>query len=139
MNLIPREPFDNLFENFFPSLHFGEAGDSGFFSPSVDIEEQDNRYLITADMPGVKKEDIALELEDGVLTLRAERNEDSREEHKGRIIRRERRHGSFARSFSVGHSVTEADISAQFANGVLTLTIPRRDEAVASRKRIEIK
>ena len=141
MKLIPRDSlstFDNLFDNFFPSLKYADVDDSGFFAPSVDIEEQDDHFLVTADLPGCKKEDISVTLENGVLTLEAKREEEKEEKKKGKVIRRERRSGSFMRSFTVGNDITEADIAANFKNGVLTLTLPKPKESTPSSRRIEV-
>lgn len=138
MALVPRDSlstFDSLFDNFF-SAHQGDS--SEFFAPSVDIEEQDDHFLVTADLPGVKKEDISITLENGVLTLEAKREEQSEEKKKGKVIRRERRSGSYMRSFSVGNNISEADIKAAFKDGVLKLELPKPKEAAPSSRRIEV-
>ncbi len=138
MQLLPRDTFNHLLGELFSGLDSDDSRLNGFFSPSVDIEEADGAYVLTADLPGVKKEDISVELDHGVLTLRAERSEESEEKKKGRLIRRERHSGSFARSFSVGQDVSVKDIKASFSNGSLTLTIPKVQSATQSRHRIEI-
>ena len=91
MNLIPRDSMTDLsrlFDDFFPSSRLLSQSDKAFFAPHVDISEQDDSYVIKADLPGVSKEDIHVTLEDGVLSLEAERNEESSEEDKGKVIRR---------------------------------------------------
>lgn len=138
MQIIPRDSLSNLFEHLFSSVKLEEADAAGFFSPSVDIEELDDGYVLTADFPGVKKEDISVELENGLLTLRAARSDETEEKKKGRVIRRERRSGSYARSFSVGTDVTEKDIEATFKNGTLTLKLPKPQLAKPSSHRIQI-
>lgn len=140
MNLIPRDTFtdlDSLFEDFFPNRRVFR--DNRLFSPQVDIAEHDSEYVIKADLPGLKKDDINLTLEDGVLTLQAEHTEETKKEEQGKVIRRERRTGRYVRSFTVGRAVTEKDIGAKFENGVLTLTIPKKETPAAEkRKRISI-
>ncbi|WP_372748322.1 Hsp20/alpha crystallin family protein [Litorivivens sp.] len=139
MHLIPRDSLNNIFDHVFSGLrHDDDAERNGFFSPSVDIEERDGKYVLTADLPGVSKEDISVELDDGILTLRAERHEESEEKEKGRVIRRERRSGSYARSFSVGHGVSGKDITASFKNGTLTLSLPKPQPAAPSSHRIQV-
>ncbi len=141
MHLIPkgkRSFFDNFFDDMLPSFNSRELMDSEFFSPSIDIEERDDHYLVTADLPGVSKDDIEITLDHGVLTLQAQRSDETEEKKKGKVIRRERRSGSFMRSFNVGSSATEADINAQFKDGVLTLTVPRMTDEPPTVRRIKV-
>ncbi len=141
MNILPIKKhnfFDGLFDEMLPLFH--KSGmDTEFFSPSVDVEAQDDHYVITADIPGVQKDDISLSLANGILTLEARKEENKDEHQKGRLIRQERRSGSFARSFSVGTHVTEKDITAAFKDGVLTVTLPRLQQPDAENRRIKIK
>ena len=105
--------------------------DTGFFTdlpetvwrPAIDIEEKDGNYLVKADLPGMNKKDIHLELRDGYLTLRGERKSEQ-EENKDNYHRIERTYGTFERSFRVPEGVTEKDIHAKYKDGVLELTIP---------------
>lgn len=141
MNLLPGRKhnlFNGLFDDMLPMFHHNPL-DEEFFSPSVDIEAQDDHYVITADIPGVKKNDISLSLENGVLTLSAQKVESKDEKKKGKLIRQERRTGSFARSFSVGSHIQENDISATFSDGVLTITVPRLHDAEPTTHQIKIK
>jgi HSP20 family protein len=108
----------------------------GIWKPAVDIEEKNGKYLLTADLPGVKKEDIHVELHDGYLTLKGERKE-QHEEKKKSSYRTERIYGSFERSFRVPEGVTEKDIKAKYHDGVLELSIPA--PKVADKKAIEVK
>lgn len=94
----------------------------------TDIREHDNDYEINVELPGCKKEDIHLTLEDGYLTISAQQNSShDQKDEQGRVIRQERYTGSMARSFYVGDNLTEEDIKAKFENGVLTLTMPKKD------------
>jgi HSP20 family protein len=105
--------------------------DTGFFTempertwrPAIDIEEKDGNYLVRADVPGLKKEDIHIELHDGYLTLRGERKSEHKEK-KGGYERFERTYGSFERTLCVPEGVTEKDIHAHYKDGVLELTVP---------------
>lgn len=93
------------------------------WTPAVDIEEKDGKIILKAELPGVKKEDIHVELKDGSLTLRGERTIEH-EEKKKNYHRIERAHGSFERSFIIPGGVMEKDIHARYKDGVLELTMP---------------
>ena len=137
MSLIPRN-FDSIFDDFFPSLRATTESSFGQLVPRVDVEEQDNQYLIMADMPGINKEDIHVELHNGLLTIRAEHTEEKEDKKDGKVIRRERHSGSYARSFNVGKGITESDVSGNFENGVLTLTIPKKESEESPVRKINI-
>jgi len=96
--------------------------------PAVDVTEDEQRYVIRADLPGFEEKDIDLRVVDGVLVLSGKR-EDSREQQKGTVAYAERRYGSFCRQFSLGASVDESKIEATYKNGVLTVALPKREEA----------
>ncbi len=141
MNLIPRSSFsefDSMFDNFFPTMRYAPKNADSLFVPHVDIAEFEDKYAIKADLPGVKKEDIHVTLLDGVLTLEASHSEESEEKKAGKVIRRERRTGSYARSFTVGKGVTERDIIANYTDGTLTLTVPKAAEKADVTKKIDI-
>ena len=92
------------------------------FSPSFDMKEVDGGYEITAELPGVKKEDISMDLHDGILTLKGEKKEEFKEE-KENMIRSERRYGSFERSVRVPDGVTAEHVKARMDNGLLSVKI----------------
>lgn len=141
MSLIPRGSLldlDNMFEQMLsPSRAVGE-GKEGFFSPRIDVRETENGYEISAEMPGVSKDDINVTLENGVLTLEAEVHREEKEEKEGRVIREERRYGKYMRSFNLGQDVNEEEIDANFKDGVLTLKAPKREASQPKSQRIEI-
>jgi HSP20 family protein len=118
--------------------------DTGFFTelpermwrPAIDVEEKDGTYLVRADLPGMKKKDIHVELRDGYLTLRGERNSEH-EENRDNYHRIERTHGTFERSLRLPEGVTEKDIHAKYKDGVLELTIPA--PKVEEQKTTEVK
>ncbi len=116
---------NNVFDDFFNTPFFTRTESSMM---KTDIKEHDNGYELTIDMPGVKKEDIKAELNDGYLTVSAESNSSKDEkDEKGKYICRERYTGSYSRSFYVGDAVTEEDIKAKFENGTLTLEVPKKE------------
>lgn len=94
------------------------------WSPAVDIKEEQGRYLIHADIPGVKAEEIEVSMEQGVLTIRGERKHESTESGKG-YKRLERSHGVFIRRFSLPDSVDANNISASSKDGVLEVILPK--------------
>ncbi len=142
MTLIPRDDFfdlDQFFDNFWSPVRRDDSRLQGFFSPRVDIVEKDDHYEISAELPGVNKDDVHVTLENGVLTLQAETSKEDKEEKDGQVIRQERRYGKFMRNFNLGNNVHEEDISANFKDGVLTLRAPKIPEQVPEKRRIDIK
>lgn len=103
----------------------------------TDIKEEDGNVVVEIDLPGYEKEDIKVDLEDGYLTVKAEKNEKKEDERKGKYIRRERFMGMCSRSYYVGNSVRHEDIKANFKNGILTLTYPKNTE-IEGKRYIEI-
>lgn len=139
MSLVPRSSLfdvDRFFGDQWPRATDREMGD--FFAPRVDIKEADGHYEITAELPGVAKEDIHVHVNDGILTLEAESTQEDKEEKEGKIIRQERRYGKFMRSFNLGGDVHEEDIKASFTDGVLKLEAPKIVEKPPVRRRIAI-
>ena len=115
----------NVFDDLFNTPFFTRSKSNMM---KTDIKEHDNCYDLTIDLPGVRKEDIKAELNDGYLTVSAESDtsKDEKDEN-GKYICRERYTGSYSRSFYVGDAVTEQDISAKFENGTLKLTVPKKE------------
>lgn len=103
---------------------------------AIDLQEQDDRYVLRADIPGLKPDDVHIEVEDGVLTVTGT-HEQSEEEQKGGFVRRERRFGSFSRSLALPKGVSADQIEASCEDGVLEVTIPRPKEA--ERQKVTIK
>lgn len=127
---------DSLFDDFFNDS-FIPAWFMGDNQMRVDVKENDKEYILEAELPGVNKEDINIELNNDRLTIAVERNEEVNVE-KENYIRRERRSGSFCRSFYI-ENVVEDQISAKFENGVLSIVLPKKDQTPKKRNRIEIK
>ncbi|WP_328766961.1 Hsp20/alpha crystallin family protein [Haloarcula nitratireducens] len=105
--------------------------------PSEDLENRDDEFVLTADLPGFEKDDIDVRVTDRTLRLEAENAEETEEEEEGEYVRRERHRASVARSISLPEAVEADDISATFNNGVLTVRLPR-SEPVTPGKQIEI-
>ena len=136
-------PFDRNSDNFFDLFDNFERkffGNSNASLPDfrTDIRDAGDRYVLEAELPGFQKEDIKLDLKDGILTISAQHGENKDEEDdKGSYIRRERRYGSFTRSFDVT-GVDEEHITAAYNNGVLELNLPKAVPVVPEAKRIAI-
>ena len=106
---------------------------------NTDVKETEDGYELEMDLPGFKKEEVTVELENGYITIRAQKGLDKDEESKGKYIRRERYAGSCERSFYVGEALTQDDIKASFKHGILRLDIPKKEEKkVESNKYISI-
>jgi HSP20 family protein len=106
------------------------------WTPLVDISETDSEYSIKAELPEIKKEDVKVTVEDGVLTIQGERRQEKEEKGK-KLHRIERAYGSFMRSFTVPDYVDDSKVSAEFKDGVLTLHLPKSERAKP--KAIEVK
>lgn len=106
-------------------------------APAIDVKETDAAYIVHAELPGVKKDDLNISISDGVLTINAETRFESEEKDAGRVIRQERRYGKFVRSMRLGNDVDEAQVSADYTDGVLNVTLPKTEEVKP--KRIEVR
>ena len=105
----------------------------------TDIRDMKDHYEMLIDLPGFKKDEMKIELNDGYLTISAEKGLDKDETDKnGSLIRQERYAGSLSRSYYVGEDITENDIHAKFENGVLTIDVPKREETKPVEKYIAI-
>ena len=99
------------------------------WAPSVDIEENEDKYVIKADLPGVDKKDIDVKLENGVLSIRGEKRIEKESGKDTKHHRRERFHGTFSRSFTLPDAVDADAVDASYRDGVLSLHIPKKEEA----------
>lgn len=137
--MLPSIFGENLLDNWFDD-GWNSWDYSNTSLMSTDIKENDNDYELTMNLPGVKKEDVTADLKDGYLTIHATSNQNKDEKDEdGKYIRRERYSGSCNRSFYVGDAVTEEDIKANFENGTLKMTIPKKEaKAVPEKKFISI-
>lgn len=124
----------DLFDEFERSV-FGETGRRAPVF-STDIRDEGDHYLLEAELPGFRKEDIDLDVKDGFLTISASHQE-SNETKQGNYLCRERRSGSFSRSFNLD-GIQEEGITASYNNGVLELTLPKRQEVLPQSRKIAI-
>jgi HSP20 family protein len=106
--------------------------------PAVDVTDTEKAYEITAELPGIDEKNVDLKVANGVLTIKGEKREEKEEKKKDYYLR-ERNFGSFERSFQVPDGVDNDKIEASFKKGVLTLTLPKKAEAQAAAKKIDIK
>lgn len=94
-----------------------------------DVRDKGNHYELLIDLPGFKKDDLKISLDDGYLTVSAEKSLDKEEmKEDGSLIRQERYAGNVSRSYYVGENVTESDVQAKYENGVLTVCVPKKEE-----------
>jgi HSP20 family protein len=131
------DPFDNFFEGFFRPVRRG--GETEAVTPAVDVVERAGEFVVKADLPGIKKDDIHITLQDSVLTISAESKKETEEKQGDRIIRRERRYGKFLRSMQLGQDIDESKVNASFDNGVLELTLPKKGEVQPKKVTVPIR
>ncbi|GAB1263785.1 Hsp20/alpha crystallin family protein [Aurantivibrio infirmus] len=141
MNLVPRQSLfdiDSIFDNFWSPSRRDMESTSSAFAPRVDVLDTADHIEISAELPGVKKEDIHVTLDNGILTLSAESHQENKEEKDGKIVRQERRYGKYSRSFDLGDSVKESDVNASFEDGILKLKAPKATRKTSEARRINI-
>lgn len=146
-NLATNDPFralqqriNSLFEEGFGLAPFGgeESWSLSSWTPACDIYETENEIVVKAELPEVKKEDVQVSLENNVLAIRGERKfvDETKRENYHRI---ERSYGEFVRSFTLPTSIDSNGIGAEFKDGVLRVTLPKREEAKPKQIEVEVK
>jgi HSP20 family protein len=138
--MIPFERHENNMFDLFDDFEKKFLGQTNATLPAfrADIREQGDKFLLEAELPGFNKEDISLDLKDNILTIKAEHQEtQNQQDDKGSYIRRERRYGSFSRSFDIS-GIDESAITASYNNGILELTLPKQAPVVPQRRQIAI-
>ena len=146
--LMPSIFNDNVFDDFFDFPFYDDKAEKKLYGHhaanlmKTDIQEHDDGYTLEMDLPGFKKEEIKVELNNGYMTISAAKglDEDEKDKKSGKYIRRERYTGSCQRSFYVGEDVTEEDIKAEFKHGILKLFVPKKEAkpAVEQKKYVSI-
>ena len=152
MRVIRWEPFrdmDDVFDRFFAETmrrwprqiagqgEVGESQQAREWAPVADVSETDGEYLIKAELPEVRKEDVSITVHDGVLTLAGERKQEKREEQE-KVHRIERFYGSFARRFALPDNADEQGIRAESRDGLIVIRIPKQRVVEPQPRQIEI-
>ena len=136
----PLGEFDDFFKSYQRALARNAPSHEGVMSadwtPSVDITESENEFLIKAELPEVKKQDINIDINNGVVTISGERRSEVKDEKEHRI---ERFYGRFSRSFSLPDNVEEADINAENRDGMLYLHLPKSKQEKPQKIKVEVK
>jgi len=122
------DPFEDLVRRMVKPVRW--EGDPQPLQIKVDVEENDKAYTVKAEIPGVKKEDINVQIEGNQVSISAEAKQEKDVKENGKIIRSERYFGSLYRSFSLGQDVDQAAANAKYADGILQLTLPKKASAV---------
>ena len=138
-SVFGRDMFDDFFDfPFFDDKDMNKMekqlyGRRGKNLMKTDVREKSDRYELTMDLPGFKKDEVTAQLKDGYLTISAAKglDKDEQEKESGRYIRRERYAGACQRSFYVGEDIAEEDIKASFKHGILKLSIPKKEAKAA--------
>lgn len=147
-------PFENLhrdverlFDDFgsaswrFPAGRLFDSGSfwqRGAMMPLVDIAEREKDYQITAELPGMEEKDVELKVANDLMTIKGEKREE-KQEKKQNYFATERRYGAFERGFSLPRGIDSDKIEASFKKGVLTITLPKKPEAIKSERKIAVK
>jgi HSP20 family protein len=133
--ISPDSQLNRLFSDFFG--HATQEQNLTTWAPAVDIYEGENELVVKADLPGVKPEELDIRVENNILTIRGERKFDKKLDEKN-YLRVERAYGSFARSFSLANTVNTDAIKADYKDGVLTLSVPKREEAKPKQIKVNV-
>jgi HSP20 family protein len=129
--------FDELGDLFGKNFDLSGRNLDGSLYPNVDITESDSGYRISADLPGLSREDIKVSVEDGILSISGEKKQEFEKKEKDRYYHFERSYGKFCRSFSLPANVDNANIDAKYNNGVLEVLLKKTEETKP--KAIEVK
>ena len=136
-NITRVDPFDDLFRGFFVRPVEYNGAQSQPPSIKMDVKEQDSNYLVHAELPGVKKEDIHVVVEGNQVSISAETRQETEVKEGDRILRSERYFGKVSRSFQLEHDIDDSKAAAKFNDGVLELTLPKRTSSPNKRLNIE--
>jgi len=131
------ELFNRLFNETFPAVFGEQEPTTRTWAPPVDIYETDNALILKADLPGIDPKDVDIRIENGVLYLKGERKFE-KEEKKENYHRIERSYGAFTRSFALPNSIDADHVKADYKDGQLILTMPKRDEAKPKAVKINV-
>lgn len=130
------DPFDRLFDNLWGASGGGSRGGSLMRAPETDVIETEKEIRVVTEMPGLRPDDIEVDVENNVLTIRGEKREERNAGEAGKYHLAERRYGTFSRSFVLPRDVESESIEAAFDHGVLTVRIPKSERV--QRRRIQV-
>ena len=134
----PFREMENFERAFFGDNFFGDRSLNALAEFKTDIQDKGDSYLLEADLPGFKKEDIHIDLDGDTMTIKAERHSEHEEkDNQGNYLRCERGYGSYHRSIDIS-GIEESGLKAEYTDGVLKLTMPKKQQTVSSARRIEI-
>lgn len=135
--LSMQKEINHMFDRFFRG---GTVADDGIMTtnwlPAVDLIEKDDEFVAKVELPGVSKDDVKITMQDNILTVRGEKKEE-KETRQSNYHHLERSYGSFQRSFTLPNAVKADKVEAQYIDGILTITLPKSEEA--KRKQIEVR
>jgi HSP20 family protein len=136
-------PFSSWYDEYFNDLLPFDAFDADFFGkgayPKVDVIDEENQIIINAEIPGLTKEQVSVDLEDGILRIKGEKQQKDEQKNKN-YVHRELKHSSFCRSFSIGDNIDKDSVDAKFENGLLRITLKKTvSTPKVEPKKIEIK
>lgn len=135
-NITRHDPLDDFFRGFFVRpVDF--SGPTEAPALKVDVKEQGKQYVLHAELPGIRKEDIHVHIDGSVVSISAERKQEKEVKEGERVLRTERYFGKVSRSFQLGQDIDETGASGKFTDGVLELTLPKRSAVQAKRLVIE--
>lgn len=134
-----RTEMDRLFDDFLglPTLRQSFPA-AQVITPALDVKETEKELVVKAELPGIDEKDVNLTLDNGILSIRGEKKSERKDERENYHLI-ERSYGSFQRSIRLPETIDEDKVEAHFDKGVLTITLPKRPEAVKQQKKIEIK
>ncbi|MBI3574535.1 MAG: Hsp20/alpha crystallin family protein [Gammaproteobacteria bacterium] len=132
------DDLDRVFDGFIRPLGWVEEAEAEDLVPAMDIREREDEYVVRTDMPGVKKEDIQITLENGVLTIAAETRSEKETKEGGHVLRQERRYGKYVRSLRMGTQVDGDRLKASYKDGVLELVLPKAEAAKPKKITVDV-
>ena len=133
----PFREMENFERAFFGDSFFNDRSFNALAEFKTDIQDKGDSYLLEADLPGFKKEDIHIDLDGDTMTISAERHSEHEEKDKeGNYLRCERSYGSYQRSFDIS-GIEEGTMKAEYADGVLSVTMPKKQQTVSGSRRLE--
>ena len=131
-----RSEVDNLFDRFFSDWPMGPGMLRGEYWPAMDFGEEGNKLIVKAELPGLRAEDVEIDVSGDTLTIAGEKKTDKQEEQEN-LFHRERRYGSFRRTVQLPSNIDADNVEAEFHDGVLTVTLPKDEKSMP--KRIPVK